>query len=133
MKMALLCLALALDLGQVRREPDPNKRVVKAMDYASAQLTAARQSAGKAEIEPLRAALEEMNAAAALALETVKAMRKPAQAAKRAELRSRELLRRLETLLQDLSVDDRDAAAPFRDKLQSIQEELLELSLGRTR
>ncbi len=131
---ALLWLSLALtaDLDAIKAEPDLGKRAAKAMDYATAQLTEARRAGLAGEGDRMKEALTGLVQGAELALATVKSIRKPAMAAKRVELRSRELLRRLDTLLQDLPVEERESALPFQVRLQAVHEELLELSLGRS-
>jgi hypothetical protein len=138
MTLPLLLLALAAAppetaaLEAARAETDPAKRAAKAMDCAAAQLAEARSVTSTGGAEAVIAALARMIEGVELAFETVRGVRKPASIAKRVEIRCRDLLRRLETLIQDLPVDEREGAKPSQDRLRAVQDQLLEISMGRS-
>jgi hypothetical protein len=133
MTALLVALALAIDLDQVKAEPDPGKRAAKALDYAYERLAEARRLAADQQTEPALAEATNVAVGAELALETLKTAKRNTGNLKRAEQRCRDLLRRLETFAQDLGFDDRPKVKPIAGRVQAIQEEFLDMILGRSR
>ncbi len=99
------------DLAAVKAEPNLEKRSEKALVYAGEVLTAMRASLDSNNVEKIKDELREFQAAVDLSVDSLEATGKNARRSpkyfKRAELRLRELLRRLETFKRDMSFDDR--------------------------
>ena len=128
--LALLSLvASAADLASIRIEPNLEKRAGLAMDFARTQVDAAREAEKAGNAASMTAALEEAANAVELARDSLKATGKNASRSpkhfKKAELNARNLLRRLDSLIHDLSVDDRAPAEKTRARVHKVQEALL--------
>jgi len=128
--LALLSLvASAADLASIRIEPNLEKRAGLAMDFARTQVDAAREAEKAGNAASMTAALEEAANAVELARDSLKATGKNASRSpkhfKKAELDARNLLRRLDSLIHDLSVDDRAPAEKTRARVHKVQEALL--------
>lgn len=104
-------LLFGLDLAAVKAEPNLEKRSEKALVYAGELLTAMRAELDRNDVEKIKDQLLEFEAAVDLSVDSLKATGKNARRSpkyfKRAELRLRELQRRLTTFRQDMSFDDR--------------------------
>jgi len=95
----LLVAVLAADLGSIRQEQNLERRSEMALEYADSSLSAARAAYSSGDLEKTKAAIGEMQESVDLAYESLTetgkdARRKP-KFFKRAELTTRELLRRL--------------------------------------
>src|SRR6516165_6207036 len=108
----ILVLTLAMDLAAVKSEPNLEKRCDRALDYANLALDMARDAYGRGEFEETQTQVHEVGASVDVAYEALEQTGKdPARnpkAFKRAEMRTRELLRRIEGLLQTVSYADRE-------------------------
>src|SRR5262245_36578165 len=108
----ILALALAFDLAAVKSEPNLEKRSDRALDNANVALDAARDAYNNGDYDQSQAQLDEVGASVDLAYESLtqtgKDPRRSPKWFKRAELRTRELLRRLEGLRDTVSFADRD-------------------------
>jgi hypothetical protein len=116
------------DIGAIKGEPDLEKRSELALANADQQIDAARQAYGSGDMKTEQAALNEIQESVEAsydALEhTTKAPRK-SKYYKRAELKVQALLRRLQTLKNDVSVDDQPAVDSVVKRLQEIHDQLL--------
>jgi len=125
----ILVLALALDLAAVKSEPNPEKRSERALDNANLALDAARDAYNQGDIEKTQAGLDEISESVDLCYQSLsstgKDPRRDPKFFKRAELRTRELLRRLEGLRDAMSVADRAAVEKVRDDVSEIHDNLL--------
>ena len=125
----ILLLALAFDLGPVKSEPNLEKRSERALDNANLALDAARDDYNAGNIGKTESELEEVCDSVDLAYESLsdtgKDPRKDPKFFKRAELRTRELLRRLEGLAPDLSGVDRGTLEKVRARIASVHDNLL--------
>lgn len=124
------CLAIAAaDLASLQKEPNLEKRAGLAMDFARKRLDAARSSYQAGRTGETNAALEDIGAAVELARESLKQTGKNASRSpkhfKRAELNARGLLKRLDSLISDMSVEDREPAEKTRARVLKVQEALL--------
>ena len=128
--MMLLCL-LAFDLAAVKAEPDLVKRAARALDYAFEQLAEARKLTTDGDAQSLKAAAEQINAGIDLMVETFGQSRRRTGDMKKAELRLRDLIRRLETLRQDAPFDERAVIEEVEKKARASNEKLLELVMGK--
>lgn len=126
------------EIEAVRKEPNLEKRSEKALDVATAAMKNARAIVtGAGARTDLNAALDELQAAAELALKSLKETGKPPKKLgrqyKKGELRTRDLLKQLEDLIVALSVDDRAPAEKVRDTLTKIHDEFLLGVMGQSK
>lgn len=126
----ILALTLALDLTGVKSEPNLEKRSERALDYANTALDAARDAYGRGEFDACQTQLDEVGASVDVAYEaltqTGKDPGRNPRAFKRAEMRTRELLRRIEGLLQTVSYSDREAVQKIHERVSMVHDHLLE-------
>ena len=126
---ALLILCLAFDLAAIRMEPNLERRSERALDNASAAMDAARDASGAGEAEKAKAALGELRDSVELAYQSLvdsgKSARRNPKFFKRAELKTRELMRRLEGLAQAVDSDDRAFVESVRDRVSNVHDDLI--------
>lgn len=130
----LLAVAMLFDLAAVRSEPALDKRALRAFDHAFQMLMDARKEM-EAGGDKVPAQMEELGDAAELALETLDELGKPrgrhGGTYKKAELRARDLLRRLATFRQDSPFEERTAVAEAEKRVLQVQDRLLGAIMGR--
>lgn len=129
----VLLLALTLDLDAVRAEPDPAKRAVKAFEYSYQQLATARQAALDGDSAKLRELAPTIADGAELAETALTSGKKNAGNLKKAELRCRDLLRRIVSLKQDAAIEDRDPVEAAEKRVHSVQDRLVAAVMGRSK
>jgi hypothetical protein len=122
-------LPLHADLKKAMAEPDLEKRSGLALDNAASALKqtrsayqdgeSAKVSSGIAEI------LESVELAEASLAKTGKNPRKSPKWFKRAEIATRDLVRRLDSFQNEMAFDDRQALEKLKAKLQQVHEDLL--------
>jgi len=122
------------DLSAARAEPNLEKRSRKALENADQAFAAARQAYRNGELKQTQAALEEVAESVLLAHESLKRtgknpLRSPKHF-KHAEIKTRALLRRLDDLRQDMSVEDRDTLDRVRSAIDQVHRELLQGIMG---
>ena len=126
---ALLILCLAFDLAAIKLEPNLERRSERAMDNAAAAMDTARDASGAGEPEKARAALKELRESVDLAYQSLvdsgKSARRNPKFFKRAELKTRELMRRLEGLAQAIDSDDRPFVENVRDRVSKVHDDLI--------
>ena len=130
MAMGLLCAGpLAADLKRAQAEPNLEKRSQLAMDNAVAQYQAARTAYDKGDSDQTAAAiaeiLESVDLAHASLKQTGKDPRKSSKWFKKAEMETRDLLRKLESFQQGMSFTDRPMLDPLKARVQQVHDELL--------
>jgi hypothetical protein len=125
----LLMIVLAFDLNSVKLEPNLERRSELAMDNANAALDSAREAFNMADAAKMEGSLREVSDSVELAYqslsETGKDARRSPKFFKRAELRTRELLRRLDGLYQAVDVESRTAVEKVRDQVAQVHDDLL--------
>ena len=125
---ALLMLVLAIDLASVKNEPNLERRSDLALDYVHQMIDAARDAYNAGDSAKMQAALEDGGHAIDVAYQalsdTVKNPRN-SKSFKRAELRTRELIRRLDGLSVTVGVDDRDPVTKLREHVAEVHDDLL--------
>lgn len=129
MTLVLLMLLAAADLTSIKSVPDLEKRSELALTNADQQVDAAREAYKAGDEKKMQAALEGVRESVALALHSLEEAPKQARKSKyykRAELRTRALMRRLGTLSDEVSVDDRMPVEDVRKKVQEAHDHLLE-------
>ena len=120
----------AVDLASIQQEPNLERRSQLAMDYAGTALDAARTAYQSSDLEKTKTSLSEVGAAVDLAYDSLqqtgKDARRDSKFFKRAELSTRQLLRRIEGLAESMSFEDRAAAEKVRDRIAAIHDDLLQ-------
>jgi hypothetical protein len=122
-------LALAFDLAGVKSEPNLEKRSELALTNANTALDAARESYNQGDYDKTKTELDEVQQSVDLAYESLSATgkdpRRDPKFFKRAELRTRELLRRLEGLGESVSFSDRSMVERVRDRVSAVHDDLI--------
>jgi len=125
----VLLLTLAFDLSTVKNEPNLEKRSELALSNANLALNAARDDYNAGNIEKSTSELQEVCDSVDLAYESLsdtgKDPRKDPKFFKRAELSTRELLRRLENLAPGMSAVDRGTLEKVRERISDVHDNLL--------
>lgn len=126
---ALLILCLAFDLTSIRLEPNLERRSERAIDNASSAMDLARDAAGAGEADKAKSALEELRDSVDLAYQSLvdsgKSARRSPKFFKRAELKTRELMRRLDGLAQAVDSEERIFVESVRDKVSKVHDDLI--------
>lgn len=130
-----LALASQSGLGTIKSEPKPEKRAEKALENANVALKSAQEAyLVKGDMSQTSSSLDELSESVELAYASLKETNKnPSKSPKhfkRAEIKTRELLRRLNDFREQMSVEDREAADKARMALQKVHEDLLEGIMG---
>ncbi|MFN3323072.1 MAG: hypothetical protein ACK5AZ_06220 [Bryobacteraceae bacterium] len=116
-------------LAELKSEPKLEKRAAMALSFADSAVDTSRKAWMAGDMAAFKRNLEEVAEAVDLVLhslrETGKAPGKMLKHYKRAELKTRDLGRRLQTLENDVAFDDREFVAGIKDRVHDIHEELL--------
>jgi hypothetical protein len=133
---AQLCTAVnASDLDTIRQEPNLEHRSEQALEYANKALDTARDAYQAGDLEKTQTALADVGASVDLAFESLEDTGKDARRSpkffKRAELSTRELLRRLESLSDSMSFQDRPIVEQLRTRVSEVHDDLLRGIMGR--
>jgi hypothetical protein len=132
--MAAAAGALQADLSAVRAESNLEKRSDKALQHAAKVIDSLRETYRTGEWKAVEAALDEIRAAVELSSESLHSTGKKARRSpkhfKRAELRTRELARRLDSFAQEVSVDERPAVEKVRAFVVKIHDDFLNDIMG---
>ena len=147
MKLAILLLAPLLaagqksseapadDLARLQSEPNLEKRAHAALNNAEDALKQARDAYTSGDTSAAESRLEEVGQSVELADSTLKQTGKnPSRSPKHfkyAELRTRDLLRKLDGFRDDMSVADRPALDRVMATVQKIHDALLEGIMGK--
>ena len=125
----LLIAVLLFDLASIKNEPNLEKRSELALDNAGTALDQAREAYNSGDDAKMQLALDEVGASVELAYhsltDTGKDARRNPKFFKRAELRTRELLRRLEGVREMVSFQDRGQVEVVRDRVAEVHDNLL--------
>ena len=133
MRIALLSLLFAgIALGgllEAKGEPNLERRAKLALENADVSLTGARDAYAKQDLERTAGQLKEVEESIELAreslAETGKDPRRRPKAFKSGEGRTRELIRRMDSLENAMDLDDRKLLAGAKAKLHEVHEEWL--------
>ena len=130
--VSICVLAAGLHAGDLRialAEKDLGRRSKLALDNAGSTLKAARAALDKGENEKLTADLAEVQESVDLAYDSLKSTgkdpRKSPKWFKQAEIHTRDLLKKVETLQYDLNFQDRPALDKVKARVQQVHDELL--------
>jgi hypothetical protein len=120
---------LAFDLGSIKNEPNLERRSELALAYANTALDQAREAYDAGDVAKTEAALGELRESVELAYqsleETGKDARRNPKFFKRAELKTRELMRRLDGLRSTVGFEDRPLVEKVRDRVAEVHDDLL--------
>jgi hypothetical protein len=126
----LLILCLAGDLAAIKLEPNLERRSDLAMDNAAAAMDAARDASTSGDEAKLKAGLEELRDSVDLAYQSLvdsgKSARRNPKFFKRAELKTRELMRRLTGLEQAVGADDHAFVESVRERVSKVHDDLIQ-------
>jgi hypothetical protein len=110
-------------------ERDLGKRSKLALDNAADSLKAAREAVHRGENEKVLAAVTEIRESVDLCYDSLKSTgkdpRKSPKWFKQAEISTRELLKKLTTLQDDMNFADRPVLADLKKRVQQVHDELL--------
>jgi hypothetical protein len=124
----LLILFLAFDLASIKLEPNLERRSELALGNASAAMDVARDAAG--DETKLKPVLQEIRDSVDLAYQSLvdsgKSARRNPKFFKKAELKTRELMRRLEGLAQAVDADDRVLVESVRERVSKVHDDLIQ-------
>lgn len=127
--VAVATVLLASGLDAVRSEPNMEKRSRLALDHANGLIDQAREAYTRGETAQANAALAEVRESVNLCVDSLNATGKDARKSpkpfKRSEMDIRGLVRRLQSLEIDFSIDDRPEVAKTVQRLQEIHDELI--------
>ena len=120
---------LPADLKVALNEHDLGKRSKLALDNAGAALKEAREAYQKGDDKALAAAAAEIEDSVALAWDSLESTgknpRKSPRWFKQAEIETRNLLKKLDTLQRDLGFEDRPVLDKAKARLQKVHDDLL--------
>jgi hypothetical protein len=125
-----LAAATAADLQLAKHEPNLEKRSRLALANADQAITEAREAYNKPDMKAAEAKLVEVRESVELAQQALAATgKKPGKSPgpyKYAETKTRELLRRIEGLKQQMDASDRALIEPVQNKVQEIHDAWLD-------
>jgi hypothetical protein len=128
--MLAMVAAIRAEIPRIQAEPNLEKRSKLALDNADQALKLAREAYEKSDLINTAGLLAEVKASVELSDASLKSTgKKPSRspkAFKYAELRTSELLRRLETFSQDMNFADRPMIEPVRSTIQHVHDALLD-------
>ena len=122
------CLSVGADLSAVKAEADPEKRSDRALDLAVSTLADARQAYNAGDYKRAISSLATIGECVDISVSSLKASGKNPRKSKyykRAELKLRELGRRLDEFARETAVDDRPAVEETLHKTNQLHDELL--------
>jgi hypothetical protein len=132
--MTWMLFLLALDLSTIRSEPNLEKRSELALDYANTALDTARDAFAAGEDPKASASLDEVRESVDLSWHSLSDTGKYARDNKyfkRAEVKTRELLRRLDGLRGTVAAEDQAAVENLRAHVADIHDELIKGIMGK--
>jgi hypothetical protein len=131
---AVVSIARA-DLSAVRAESNLEKRSRLALEHADKTLDAARQSYREGDWEKVQTALDEVRESAEIALESLLNCGKDAARGskyfKSAEIKTRELVRKLEAFRQQVSYDEQPPVEKVKSVVQKVHDDILDGIMGK--
>ncbi|MCW5976444.1 MAG: hypothetical protein KIT09_00125 [Bryobacteraceae bacterium] len=135
--VAILAPALAFAAAQleaIKAEPKLERRSQKALDFAGERWDAARDAYRKGDGEGLETALADIQEAVELSYTSLRATgknpRKNFKHYKRAEIATRQMVRRMETFRDEMSYLDRERLDPAIKTVHRVHQDLLHAIMG---
>lgn len=125
----LLILFLISDLAAVKLEPNLERRSEKALENANADMDLARDASIAGDAAKIKADLDDLRESVDLAYQSLvdagKNPRRSPKYFKRAELKTRELIRRLGDMAQAVDPDQRPFVENVRSGVSNVHDELI--------
>lgn len=125
----LITLLLAFDLTSVRQEENLEKRSDQALEFADTAVDAARDAYTEGRWEATQGAIGDVNTAVQLSYDSLiasgKDPRDDSKHFKRAEMATRQLLRRLRSFKSTMSSVDHEIIDPVIDNVNTVHENLV--------
>jgi len=125
----VLVAMLVFDLASVKNEPNLEKRSELALDNANAALDQAREAYTAGDSAKMAAALNEVRESVDLSYDSLSESGKDPRGSrsfKRAELRTRELLRRLEGMRETVGFEERAIVDKVHDRVAEVHDSLIQ-------
>ena len=134
--LILLCaIALQADDARVTAEPNLEKRSRLALDEAEGAIKEAKQAYNAGDTKAAQKQIDEVARYTEMAFAALEATGKNARKSpkhfKYAEIKSRELVRRLDALAQEMDAADRGMVDPAKDRIRKVHEEILSGIMGK--
>jgi hypothetical protein len=132
--MHWLLLLLVLDLAAIRNEPNLEKRSDLALDYANTAIDSARDATNAGDDAKLRSSLGAVIESVELSWNSLSETGKYARnnsGFKRAEVRTRAMLRRLDGLRDLAGLDDKPEVEKARARVAEIHDDLVLKIMGK--
>ena len=124
-----LCGSLRADLTKARGEPNLEKRSQIALENAAAEYRAAREAYNKGDNQQTASAIDEIQESVTLAVtalrQTGKDPRRSPKYFKKAEIETRDLLRKLDSFQQEMGFEERPMLDKLKSSVQQVHDELL--------
>jgi hypothetical protein len=128
--LVLLILCLGFDLAAIKQEPNLERRSERALENASAAMDAARDASTAGDAEKTKAGLEELRDSVDLAYQSLtesgKSARRNPKFFKSAELKTRQLMRRLDGLAQAVDAEERGFVEMVRERVSKVHDDLIQ-------
>jgi hypothetical protein len=128
--LVLLILCLGFDLAAIKQEPNLERRSERALENASAAMDAARDASVAGDAEKTKAGLEELSDSVDLAYQSLtesgKSARRNPKFFKSAELKTRQLMRRLDGLAQAVDAEERGFVEKVRERVSKVHDDLIQ-------
>ena len=124
-----MILFLAADLNAIKSEPNLERRSDMALDYASSTLDGSRDLYNSGDTAKWSDAMNSLAEAVKLSYQSLDATGKNPRNDKhykRAELKTREFVRRLDGLRDSVSFEDRETLEKVRAEVSEVHDQLLE-------
>lgn len=135
MSFLLLAAPAPVSLDQIKTEPNPERRAKAAIDFAAAAELKAESAFSNSNLQDMAAQLNTMKESMEMTRDSLVASRKTPgrnpQLYKYFELRSHELLVRLEDFERRVSLEDRDLVAVPKAEIEEIHDFWFEGIMGR--
>ena len=126
---AVLAATLQADLKRARAEPNLEKRSQLALENAFTAYQSARAAYDKGDSQQVAAAVDEIQESVELAAaslkDTGKDPRRSPKYFKKAEIETRDLLRKLDGFQQEMDFSERPALDKVRAAVQQVHDDLL--------
>jgi len=128
--MLLLCAPAMADLAQVKGEANLEKRSRAALENADRSLKASRRAYEAGDLKQAAVMLDELGQSVSICEDSLKATGKdPIKSPKHfkfAEIKTGDLLRRLEAFSQDMNAADRSMIDKVKETVQDVHDRLLQ-------
>ncbi len=124
-----ICGSATADLSKAKAEGNLERRSQLALENAAAEYRAAREAYNKGDNQQTASAIAEIQESVTLAMsslrQTNKDPRKSPKYFKKAEIETRDLLRKLDGFQQEMGYEDRPMLDKVRESVQQVHDELL--------